>query len=571
MSTAPVTFSDCLAEGGVMAREISMRDWSASPLGPIDAWPQSLRMVVSLCVASNLPINVIWGPQHTQIYNDSYRHICGAKTALGKNYTLSWASTWSTLDAIFTRALAGQTSFLENTRMFLDRNGYLEEAFLTFSLIPIHDESGGIGGLFHQVTETTSQMLTQRRMRALRDLAATGVNATTMADACEICIRALAEDAPDLPFLLLYLANPEKTEFHLAGHAHLAAGTAASPLAIAAAHGQRTWPIEETLASHASTYLGDIVERFGELNCGPYPESPHTAFIAPIYLPGSEFPAGVLIAGVSPRLPLDEAYRTFFDLTVAGVTTVMLSARGREDERGREVEKKLRTSIGELEEFAFVASNDLQEPLRMVSLYTQLLLHRHIDAHNVEAREFASFVKEGANRMVRLLRDLASYARVIHDEEWKDGAETDLSVPLSAALSLLAPQIEASSAEITFTALPRVRGDETRLVQVFQNLIENSLLYRAPGMVPTIHIAAERKNEEWILSIRDNGIGFDPRFADRIFGLFKRLHKEAYSGTGVGLTICRHIVERCGGRIWAESTLGNGATFYFTLLAADNK
>ncbi len=150
---------DFLVGGGIMGALIRSKDWSTTPLGAIETWPQSLRTTVSLCLASNFPIDVIWGPQYTQIYNDGYLPICARKhpQSLGEDFTQTWASAWGILDKAFGGALAGETSFLENQRTFLDRNGYLEETFFTFSLSPIRDESGKVGGLFHPVIETTPQ------------------------------------------------------------------------------------------------------------------------------------------------------------------------------------------------------------------------------------------------------------------------------------------------------------------------------------------------------------------------------------------------------------------------------
>src|ERR1700710_991489 len=168
MPTRPVPAPDFLSGGGTMAREISAFGWSETPLGSIERWPQSLRTTVSLCLASNFPIDIIWGSQHTQIYNDGYKVICGEghPAFLGMDYSVSWASAWPAIGTPFARALSGEASFLENQRMFLHRNGYLEETFFTFSISPIRDETGGIGGLFHPVTETTAAMLGERRTRA---------------------------------------------------------------------------------------------------------------------------------------------------------------------------------------------------------------------------------------------------------------------------------------------------------------------------------------------------------------------------------------------------------------------
>src|ERR1700737_465724 len=170
-----------LVGGGEMGKVVRSMDWTKTPLGPIESWPQSLRTTVSLCLASNFPISLAWGPKHVQIYNDGYWPICGDKHpgSMGQDFTECWAAPWPVIGEAFARALAGETSFLENQRMFLDRNGYLEETFFTFSFSPIRDDVG-VAGLFHPVTETTSRMLSERRTRALRDLAARAGKAKTI-------------------------------------------------------------------------------------------------------------------------------------------------------------------------------------------------------------------------------------------------------------------------------------------------------------------------------------------------------------------------------------------------------
>jgi signal transduction histidine kinase len=223
----------------------------------------------------------------------------------------------------------------------------------------------------------------------------------------------------------------------------------------------------------------------------------------------------------------------------------------------------------ELQEFTFVASHDLQEPLRMVNAYTQLLLRRHVPEDDAEAQLCAGVIYKGVYRMERLIRDLLSYSRAIH-ADIVDARPTDLNLVLTETLSLLESRIKEAGAVITSDLLPTVLADDLPLTHVFQNLLGNSLKYRVPAKVPRIHIAARPADGEWILSIRDNGIGFAPEYTERIFGLFKRLHNDAeYSGTGLGLAICRRIIERYGGRIWAEGTPGEGACFYFTVPTAD--
>jgi PAS domain S-box-containing protein len=221
----------------------------------------------------------------------------------------------------------------------------------------------------------------------------------------------------------------------------------------------------------------------------------------------------------------------------------------------------------ELEEFAYVSSHDLQEPLRMVNIYTQLLL-RDLDSHLTDStRRYAGFVQTGVKRMEKLLKDLLTFSHNIHvdSEEVNTTATADLRVSLAQAVSTLQNRIDEQRALVTVDHLPVVRGDEAQFAQIFQNLLSNALKYRKPEEPAKIRITATRQGSEWIISVADNGIGFAQNHAERIFGLFKRLHKDEYPGTGLGLAICKRIVERYGGRIWADSEPGKGATFSFSL------
>src|SRR4051794_21554845 len=215
--TGSIPAASFLTGSGEMATLIRSRDWSATPLGPIDDWPQSLRTTVSLCLGSNFPINIIWGSQHTQIYNGGYRVVCGDAhpAAFGQGYDVTWASAWPAIGEPFARALAGETSYIENQRMFLTRNGYPEETFFTFSTSPIRDESGGIGGLFHPVTETTTVMLAERRTRALRDLTGALGALDDLSRLAPVTIKILSAFEFDLPFVLFYEASADGSRYRL--------------------------------------------------------------------------------------------------------------------------------------------------------------------------------------------------------------------------------------------------------------------------------------------------------------------------------------------------------------------
>ncbi len=223
---------------------------------------------------------------------------------------------------------------------------------------------------------------------------------------------------------------------------------------------------------------------------------------------------------------------------------------------------ELTRSNADLQQFAYVASHDLQEPLRMVASYTQLLGRRYKGKLDADADEFIGYAVEGANRMQQLIKDLLTYSRVTTQRTAFE--PMDSTKALEVALNDLRMAVEKQQAVVSHDPLPTVVVDGTQLTQLFQNLVSNAIKFRG-DQPPRVHISAARHENEWLFAVRDNGIGIDRQYADRIFVIFQRLHTSAdYPGTGIGLALCKKIVERHGGRIWVDSDLGQGATFYFT-------
>lgn len=220
----------------------------------------------------------------------------------------------------------------------------------------------------------------------------------------------------------------------------------------------------------------------------------------------------------------------------------------------------------ELRQFAYVASHDLQEPLRTVGSYAQLLARRYRGKLDSDADDFVNYIVGGVNRMHTLLNDMLAFSRVTQ-AQGKPFQVTSLENVLEGALMNLQLSASESGATITHDPLPASLCDASQIAQVFQNIIGNALKYRRPEIAPVIHISAEISGSESVISISDNGIGIDPQYHERIFGIFKRLHGRELPGTGMGLAICKRIVERHGGRIWLNSKAGEGATFYFSLPA----
>ncbi len=227
---------------------------------------------------------------------------------------------------------------------------------------------------------------------------------------------------------------------------------------------------------------------------------------------------------------------------------------------------ELARSNAELEQFAYVASHDLQEPLRMIASYLQLLQRRYSGRLDSDAEDFINFAVDGATRMKQLINDLLNYSRAGRGSE---PIRVNLNRALARAMSTLALKIEEVHAEISADPLPDVLGDENRLFEVFQNLIGNALKFHGADR-PRIRIAARRDGPEWTISVIDNGIGLEPEYKERIFVMFQRLHgRDDYPGTGIGLAICKRVIERLGGRIWVDSDPGKGSAFRFTIRACE--
>jgi len=328
-----------------------------------------------------------------------------------------------------------------------------------------------------------------------------------------------------------------------------------------------TGMIRRVLTTGESVWVADVLEK-KDLLRGPMAAQAglRGAFALPVRM-GDKVLGAIEFFSREPRNP--DKWLLVTTVSIGNLIGQLMARRQAEAAMRaayQELEHKTREltrSNEELQQFAYVASHDLQEPLRMISSYTQLLGRRYGDRLDGDAQEFMAFIVDGAARMKQLIEDLLAYSRV--GTRGKDFQEVDSGASLARALANLRASQESSGAVITHDAMPRVTADGAQLSQVFQNLIGNAIKFRGEGP-PKIHVGAETTGTVWAFTVKDNGIGLDTQYADRIFMMFQRLHNKAeYPGTGIGLAIVKKIVERHGGRIWVESEPGKGATFGFTI------
>ena len=340
--THPDVTVDVLRGGGEMGALMRETRWAETTLGPVEAWPQSLRTAVSILLDSRFGMYIAWGPQYAQLYNDGYRPILGATkhpAALGGLAAVTFAESWNIIGPMFDEVRRGNGTGSDDWMLPLDRNGYLEECFFTFSYSPIRDESGGVGGVHVTVTETTQRVLGERRLRVLHALAEEAVAKRTDDEVIAAAITALSRAPEDVPFALLYVPTGRGGELRLAGSFGVSANGAVAPATLSAQPEEESveapWPAARALSRTGVTVVEGLAARFGVISSSAWNEAVRTAVMVPISRSGGASPAALLIAGVSPRRALDAPYEEFFIRAASHV------ARGLNESRLAEVERRL--------------------------------------------------------------------------------------------------------------------------------------------------------------------------------------------------------------------------------------
>ena len=553
-----------LVGGGEMAKLIETMDWSDSALGPIESWPQSLRTTVSLAQASNSPMSLSWGADHVQIYNDGYWPICGPKhpQAMGQDFRVCWASAFPVIGEAYESAWAGKSAYLEKMRMFLDRYGFLEETWFTFSFSPITDESGGVGGVFNPVTDMTAQMLSERRTGITRDLASLAGKARTSEEAFALCTPVMVEARLDLPFCLLYAIDIASNRATLVSHTGLERGSLHCLAAVELGSADdRSWSIGEVAHSGQAKRLDDLAERLGEPSVGPYPEQPRTALVLPILLPGADLPAIVMVAGVSARLPLLDSYRAFYDLLAAGVATVVAGARAYEDER----EKARALAQIDQAKSAFFSnvSHEFRTPLTLIlGPMEDALLKDSLSGDDLKTAH------RNALRLVRLVNGLLEFSRIEAGRLESSFEPTDLAALTAGLVGAFDSLIRSAGVKLVVTCpslCELVYVDRLHWEKIVFNLVSNAFKFTFEG---SIEVRLSTVGRHLELSVHDTGIGIAAHELPRLFQRFHRVsgaHGREFEGSGIGLALVDELARAHGGTVRVESIVGQGTTFVVSI------
>ncbi|MCD8739146.1 ATP-binding protein [Mucilaginibacter roseus] len=552
-----------LSGGGEMGKLIRTMDWSKTALGPVESWPQSLRTSVSLCLSSTFPILIAWGPETIQIYNDSYRPICGAKhpESMGQNFRICWETALPVVGDAFSRGEQGEGTYINDQRMFLDRYGYLEESFMTFSFAPIRDESGGVGGIFHPITETTVKMLSGRRTQVLRDLGAALGNAKSIDNIGEIATEKYAEYVLDIPFKMIYRLNQQNNTAELISCAGLTAGSNLAPLTINLLNKQPdNWNLEVVRTSGKMQEETNLIQRFGEYSCEPYPEAPHTAMILPLKISGQDDVFGFIIAGVSVCRALDNDYYNFYDQLLNTYNTAVSNVYAYEQEQKRA------EALAEIDRsktaFFSNVSHEFRTPLTLMLGPLEDLLGTSTLPPDV--KEHIESTHRNALRLLKLVNNLLDYSRVEAGRTQAAYQQIDLAELTADLASSFRSIIEKAGMQLLVNT-PELQGtiyvDRQMWEKIVLNLLSNAFKYTLEG---TISVNLEKDGNVAVLKVADTGVGIPEKELPHMFERFHRVENSSgrtHEGSGIGLSLVNELVHLHGGEISVSSVEGKGSTF----------
>ncbi|RZI85571.1 MAG: response regulator [Rubrivivax sp.] len=568
MNTDESHFNDSLSfldGGGAMGELIRGMDWASTPLGPAQHWPQSLRTTLSLCLASNFPLCFIWGSHRIQFYNDGYWPICADKhpQAMGQDYKECWASAWPVIGPQFERCLqTGETSFVTDSRMFLDRSGFLEETFFTYSYSPIRDETGSVAGIFHPVNEATHLVLAERRLRQLRSLADLSASAVSVESAIELAAKSLAEDTLDVPFLMIYRIEAEQQRAVLAAATKVLKDSAVAPATIDLNASPSLWALKEACESGQAIELQDIQGRFGPFDCGPYEEAPQRALVWPIRVTPGEPVSHVMVAGVSARRPLDDAYRRFYSMLQDAVSTALTNAQAHADTKRRaEVLQQLDKAKTD---FFSNVSHEFRTPLTLMLGPLEDMLNQADEGLTAPSRERLRLVYRNGLRLLKLVNTLLDFSRNEAGRIQAVFEATDLKQLTEELCGMFRSTIEQGGLRFTVDCQPLyapVPVDRDIWEKIVLNLLSNAFKFTLEGEI-TVQLLEE--GGRVVLRVIDTGAGIPETDLQKVFERFHRVQGStgrSFEGSGIGLALVRDLVRLHEGEITVSSTVGLGSVF----------
>nr|WP_299720888.1 ATP-binding protein [Tardiphaga sp.] len=558
--------SGFLAGGGEMGALMRALDWTETPLGPIEQWPQSLKTGVRIMLTSRQPIWIGWGPELIYLYNDAYKSIIGGKHpwALGKPTSVVWQEIWSDIGPMLATAMTGiEGTYVEEQLLIMERYGYPEETYYTFSYSPIPDDDGSAGGIICANTDDTQRVIGERQLSLLRQLAADASDARTWQEACDRSLRAISTDKHDVPFALLYEVNADSDSFVLAGSCGIESARrgASEILDSAGVH----WPLREALRTQQPVLVDDLAAKFPDgLPTGAWSQPPHRAVLLPILPNGETSRAAILVVGLNAFRLFDEGYRGFLELAAGQIAATIANAQAYEEERRRA--QALEEINRQKTAFFSNVSHEFRTPLTLMLGPLEDLLADPAMVSGAEGRALVEVAHRNALRLLKLVNSLLDFSRLEAGRAQADFEPVDLAALTAELASNFRSVAEKAGLKFEVAgdklAAP-VYVDRDMWEKVVLNLLSNAFKFTLDGGIRVaLRTTADGKAAE--LTVSDSGSGIE---ADQLPKLFERFYQvggqkgRSFEGSGIGLALVKEIANLHGGGVEVESEPGRGSSF----------
>ena len=553
------------AGGGELGQLMRQVDWPKTALGPVESWPQSLRTIVRILLTSRYAMWMGWGPDLTFLYNDTYAEMTLGKKhpwALGRPAREVWSEIWGDIGPRIQRVLdGGRATWDEALLLFLERSGYREETYHTFSYSPLSGDDSSVMGMFCVVTEETERVIGERRLSFLRALASALGSAIIEADVLAAIENCLSQRHRDLPFTLTYLFLGDGNA-HLACSSGIQHGHPAAPARISTIDPQSPWPVAELLVKKSLIPVDHLDRRFGKLPTGVWDTPPTRAAIVPLQRQGQDRPAGFFVTGLNPYRQLDTEYAGFIELIAGQIAAGLANSRAYEQERRRA------EALAEIDRaktiFFSNVSHEFRTPLTLMLGPLEDVLNRRDQPLPAEDRHQIETVHRNGLRLLKLVNTLLDFSRIEAGRIQALYRPVDLAARTAELASVFRSAMDRAGLtyKIDCEALPEpVYIDLDMWEKIVLNLLSNAFKFTLKGSVELTLRSVDGQAE---LQVRDAGTGIPESELPRIFERFHRIEGapgRTHEGTGIGLALVDELVRLHGGSVSAQSKIGEGTTF----------
>jgi len=556
--------NDFLAGGGELGRLLREFDWTTTPLGSTDTWPQSLRMALRIMLTSRQPMWIGWGSRLIFFYNDAYKSIIGGRHpwALGRPASDVWREIWGEIGPMLDTAMRGdQGTYVEAQLLIMERNGYPEETYYTFSYSPIANDDGSVGGIICANTDDTQRVIGERQLALLRDLATSLAHSRNRDEICTRAACQLASNPHDLPFAIIYMPVEIDSDLHLAATSGFDLQSSSAPERLSLQEGS-DWAAGDVLNARSPRIVSDLPPKFdGPIPRGPWPTAPDKAAVLPI---GEGGRPGVLIVGLNPFRFFDESYQSFLQLIAGQIAAAIANAQAYEEERLR-AEALAEIDRAKTQFFSNV-SHEFRTPLTLMLGPLEDALDDRSDGLPPLQQERIQTAHRNSLRLLRLVNTLLDFSRIEAGRVEASFQATDLSEQTAALASTFQSAVEKAGLQLSVlcSRLPEtVYVDPDMWEKIVLNLLSNAFKFTFNGQI-TVQTRVSRDERSAELIVRDTGVGIPSTELPRLFERFHRVEGQrsrSFEGSGIGLALVQELVRLQGGSISVESTEGIGSCF----------